>query len=178
MVLDPNTANFYLTLSVDPTSVWNHNKSEMINEQSNNNIERFADCPCVLGYVGYSTGTHTWDVDVEENTSWMVGVAIESVQRKGTNGLPSGVWCIGHDVEVLSVTDPLESRVPLHGFAKPTVVRVNLDLSAGRLSFSDLLGKTVYHTFTHNFTEKVYPFFYNECVYPISIQPIIESEEK
>lgn len=44
MVLDPNTANFYLTLSVDPTSVWNHNESEMINEQSNNNIERFADC--------------------------------------------------------------------------------------------------------------------------------------
>lgn len=108
----------------------------------------------------------------------MVGVAIESVQRKGTNGLPSGVWCIGHDGEILRVTDPLESRVPLHRFAKPTVVRVNLDLSAGRLSFSDLLGETVYHTFTHNFTEKVYSFFYNECAYPISILPVVESVEK
>uniref|UniRef100_A0A672QWZ6 Tripartite motif containing 35-40 n=1 Tax=Sinocyclocheilus grahami TaxID=75366 RepID=A0A672QWZ6_SINGR len=164
-------SNFHLTLSVDPTSVWNPNKSEVINEQSNNNIERFADCPCVLGYVGYSTGKHTWDVDVEENTSWMVGVAVESVQRKGTNGLPSGIWCIGHDGEVLSVTDPLESRVPLHGFAKPTVVRVNLDLSAGRLSFSDLLGETVYHTFTHNFTEKVFPFFYTKCHFPLTILP-------
>lgn len=171
MVLDPNTANFHLTLSVDPTSVRNLNKSEVINEQSNNNIERFADCPCVLGYVGYSTGKHTWDVDVEENTSWMVGVAVESVQRRGTSGLPSGVWCIGLDGEVLSVTDPLESRVPLHGFAKPTVVRVNLDLSAGRLSFSDLLGQTVYHTFTHNFTEKVFPFFYTKCHFPLTILP-------
>uniref|UniRef100_A0A8C1KNR9 Tripartite motif containing 35-40 n=1 Tax=Cyprinus carpio TaxID=7962 RepID=A0A8C1KNR9_CYPCA len=171
VVLDPNTANFHLTLSVDPTSVRNLNKSEVINEQSNNNIERFADCPCVLGYVGYSTGKHTWDVDVEENTSWMVGVAVESVQRRGTSGLPSGVWCIGLDGEVLSVTDPLESRVPLHGFVKPTVVRVNLDLSAGRLSFSDLLGQTVYHTFTHNFTEKVFPFFYTKCHFPLTILP-------
>ncbi|CAM4734496.1 unnamed protein product [Leuciscus chuanchicus] len=45
--------------------------------------------------------THTWDVDVEDNTSWMVGVATESVQIKGTNGLPSGVWCIGHVSQIL-----------------------------------------------------------------------------
>ncbi|KAK2867172.1 hypothetical protein Q8A67_025289 [Cirrhinus molitorella] len=178
VVLDPNTASFQLTLSEDLITVWNRNKSQEIDEKSPNNIERFADCPCVLGYVGYSTGTHTWDIDVEENSSWMVGVAVESVQRKGTNGLPTGIWCIGYDGETLSVTDPLESRVPLHGFAKPTVVRVNLDLSVGRLLFSDVLGETVYHTFTHNFTEKVYPFFYNECLHRVSILPVVESDEK
>uniref|UniRef100_A0A673MZB3 Tripartite motif-containing protein 35-like n=2 Tax=Sinocyclocheilus rhinocerous TaxID=307959 RepID=A0A673MZB3_9TELE len=165
VVLDLNTACHQLSTCTNLTTISNH--EDLMEEDRQEwlplNRERFADCPCVLGYVGYSTGKHTWDVDVEENTAWMVGVAVESVQRKGTNGLPSGIWCIGHDGEVLSVMDPLESRVLLHGFAKPTVVRVNLDLSAGRLSFSDLLGETVYHTFTHIFTEKVFPFFYNEC---------------
>ncbi|XP_050955031.1 E3 ubiquitin-protein ligase TRIM35 isoform X1 [Labeo rohita] len=180
VVLDFNTACHQLSACIDMISVFNHedNMEKYRPDWLPLNRERFVDCPCVLGYVGYSTGTHTWDVDVEENMSWMVGVAIESVQRKGTNGLPSGVWCIGYDREILSVTDPLESRVPLHGFAKPTVVRVNLDLSAGRLSFSDPLGEMVYHTFTHNFTEKVYPFFYNECSYSITILPAVESEEK
>uniref|UniRef100_A0A9J7Y2R8 Tripartite motif containing 35-40 n=1 Tax=Cyprinus carpio carpio TaxID=630221 RepID=A0A9J7Y2R8_CYPCA len=180
VVLDLNTACHQLSACTNLTTISNH--EDLMEEDGQEclplNRERFADCPCVLGYVGYSTGKHTWDVDVEENTSWMVGVAVESVQRRGTNGLPRGIWCMGLDGDVLSVTDPLESRVPLHGFAKPTVVRVNLDLSAGRLSFSDLLGQTVYHTFTHNFTEKVFPFFYNECAYPISILPVVESKEK
>ncbi|KTG07249.1 hypothetical protein cypCar_00014830 [Cyprinus carpio] len=180
VVLDLNTACHQLSACTNLTTISNH--EDLMEEDGQEclplNRERFADCPCVLGYVGYSTGKHTWDVDVEENTSWMVGVAVESVQRRGTSGLPRGIWCMGLDGDVLSVTDPLESRVPLHGFAKPTVVRVNLDLSAGRLSFSDLLGQTVYHTFTHNFTEKVFPFFYNECAYPISILPVVESKEK
>ncbi|KAK2867171.1 hypothetical protein Q8A67_025288 [Cirrhinus molitorella] len=178
VVLDLNTACHQLSTCIDLISVSNHEDimEEYMPDWQPLNRERFVDCPCVLGYVGYSTGTHTWDVDVEESTSWMVGVAVESVQRKGINGLPTGIWCIGYDGETLSITDPLESRVTLQGFAKPTVVSVNLDLSAGRLSFSDVLGETVFHTFTHNFTEKVYPFFYSDCVYSISILPVVECE--
>lgn len=175
VVLDPNTANFHLAVSDDLISVWH--EFEMSYEEIPNNLERFDGCPCVLGSVGFSTGTHTWDVDVENNASWMVGVATESVQRKGTNGLPSGVWCIGLEGDILSVTDPLESHVPLPGFEKPTVVRVKLDLSAGWLSFSDLLCETVYHTFTHNFTEMVFPFFYTEAHYPLTILPGDKAEE-
>ncbi|XP_077066760.1 E3 ubiquitin-protein ligase TRIM35 [Siphateles boraxobius] len=175
VVLDPNTANFDLIVSADLMSVWH--QYEIDYEEIPNNLERFDQCPCVLGSVGFSTGTHTWDVDVKDITSWMVGVATESVQRKGTNGLPSGVWCIGHEGESLSVTDPLESHVPLLGFEKPAIVRVKLDMSAGQLSFSDRLCETVYHTFRHNFTEMVFPFFYTEGHIPLTILPEVKPEE-
>ncbi|XP_048015500.1 zinc-binding protein A33 isoform X4 [Megalobrama amblycephala] len=174
VVLDPNTAHIYLTVSDNLTCVW---YGFEITEPIPDNLERFDRCPCVLGSVGFSTGTHTWDVEVEHNSSWMVGVATESVQRKGTNCLSSGVWCIGLKDEILSVTDPLESHVPLLGFEKPAAVRVKLDLSAGRLSFSDLLCENVYHTFTHNFTETVFPFFFTDCHYPLTILPGVKPEE-
>ncbi|KAK7117547.1 hypothetical protein R3I94_022940 [Phoxinus phoxinus] len=175
VVLDPNTANLDLIVSTDLRSVRFH--YDDCYDKFPNNLERFDHCPCVLGSVGFSTGTHTWAVEVEDNTSWMVGVATESVQRKGTNGLPSGVWCIGHEGENLSVTDPLESHVPLLGFEKPAIVRVKLDMSAGQLSFSDRLCETVYHTFTHNFTEMVFPFFYTESPFSITILHEVKPEE-
>lgn len=174
VVLDPNTAHIHLSVSDNLTRVWNEFE---ITEPIPNNLERFDRCPCVLGSVGFSTGMHTWDVEVEHNSSWMVGVATESVQRKGTNCLSSGVWCIGLKDDILSVTDPLESHVPLLGFEKPAAVRVKLDLSAGQLSFSDLQCETVYHTFTHSFTETVFPFFFTDCQYPLTILPGVKPEE-
>lgn len=170
VVLDPNTAHIYLIVSDNLTHVWNEFE---ITGPIPDNLERFDRYPCVLSSVGFSTG----DVEVEHNSSWMVGVATESVQRKGTNCLSSGVWCIGLKDEILSVTDPLESHVPLLGFEKPAAVRVKLDLSAGRLSFSDLLCETVYHTFTHNFTETVFPFFFTDCQYLLTILPGVKPEE-
>lgn len=94
--------------------------------------------------LGRTPGTLTWRRT--RPGQWM---SLENLSKeKEPTALPSGVWCIGHDGEVLSVTDPLESHVPLHGFGKPTVVRVNLDLSAERLSFSDLLGDGLSHLHT------------------------------
>ncbi|XP_052002474.1 zinc-binding protein A33 [Xyrauchen texanus] len=179
VVLDPNTANSQLILSEDLTSVRDSDELEdddmedVQRKQLPNNLERFDRCPCVLGSVGYTSGTHTWDVDVGDNTFWMLGVTTESVQRKGVNGLPTGVWCIGYDGDVLSLKAPLESYIPLHGCMKPKHVRVQLNLNSGQLSFSDPLSKTLYHTFTPHFTEKVFPFFYSLCsVSPLRILPV------
>ncbi|ROL51643.1 E3 ubiquitin-protein ligase TRIM39 [Anabarilius grahami] len=158
VVLDPNTAHIHLSVSDNLTRVWNEFE---ITEPIPNNLERFDHCPCVLGSVGFSTGMHTWDIEVEHNSS----------------NLSSGVWCIGLKDEILSITDPLESHVPLLGFEKPAAVRVKLDLTAGQLSFSDLLCETVYHTFTHSFTETVFPFFFTDCQYPLTILPGVKPEE-
>lgn len=57
VVLDPNTANIYLTVSDNLTRVWNEFE---ITEPIPDNLERFDRCPCVLGSVGFSTGMHTW----------------------------------------------------------------------------------------------------------------------
>ncbi|XP_057186488.1 E3 ubiquitin-protein ligase TRIM35-like [Triplophysa rosa] len=180
VVLDPKTVNCQLKLSDDLTDVWNPNMFLDVSEYWTivplpTNLERFQHYPCVLGSVGYSTGTHSWDVDVSDNSFWMVGVTTESVQRKGTFGLPSDIWTIGFESETLSVRSPLESRVHLSGYEKPKQVRVKLNMSEGQVSFSDPESDVVYYTFTHNFREKVFPFFYTEClVPPLRILPVVK----
>ncbi|NP_001373621.1 uncharacterized protein LOC334149 [Danio rerio] len=181
VLLDRNTANSKLCIEIDLDGVrmrpdWT--EEEIQREQLHRNPERFDHCPCVLGSVGFTTGMHKWDVDVKDNTSWMVGIAIESVQRKATSGIPAGVWCIGREGQVLSITDPQKSQVPLCGFEMPKILRVTVNLDEGRLSFSDIECKTVYHTFTHSFTEKVFPFFCTESCDPsITILPERQSED-
>uniref|UniRef100_A0A673K2G5 Uncharacterized protein n=1 Tax=Sinocyclocheilus rhinocerous TaxID=307959 RepID=A0A673K2G5_9TELE len=168
VVLDPNTANSQFILSEDLTCVRDRD------EQEEEDI-RFDRCPCVLGSVGYSSGTHIWDVDVGDSTFWILGVTTESAKRKGTNSLPSEVWCIGYDSNTLSLKAPRESCISLIWCEKPKQVRVKLDLDEGQISFSDPLGKTHYHTFTTRYTEKFFPFFFSLCsVSPLRILPVVK----
>ncbi|XP_058602918.1 zinc-binding protein A33-like isoform X2 [Onychostoma macrolepis] len=178
VVLDPNTANSQLMLSEDLTCVRDQDEQEeedVDGVQLPDNPERFDRCPCVLGSVGYSSGTHIWDVDVGDSTFWMLGVTTESVKRKGTKSLPSEVWCIGYDSDTLSLKAPQESCIPFLGCEKPKRVRVKLNLDEGQLSFADPLSKTLYHTFTTSYTEKVFPFFCSLCsVSPLRILPVVK----
>ncbi|XP_051721861.1 E3 ubiquitin-protein ligase TRIM35-like isoform X3 [Ctenopharyngodon idella] len=183
VVLDPNTANSQLILSEDLTSLRDkdeHEEEDMTcadvqRKQLPANLERFDRFPCVLGSVGYSSGTHIWDVDVGDSTFWMLGVTKQSVQRKGTTSFPSEVWCIGYDSDTLSLKAPQESCIPLLAREKPKRVRVKLDLDEGQLSFSDPLSNRLYHTFTTNFMEKVFPFFCSLCSFsPLRIVPVVK----
>lgn len=178
VVLDPNTANSQLILSEDLTCVrdWDeHEEEDIVGVQLPDNPERFDRCPCVLGSVGYSSGTHIWDVDVGDSTFWMLGVTTESAKRKGTNSLPSEVWCIGYDSNTLSLKAPQESCISLIWCEKPKQVRVNLDLDEGQISFSDPLSETHYHTFTTRYTEKLFPFFCSLCsISSLRILPVVK----
>ncbi|XP_077069997.1 zinc-binding protein A33-like isoform X2 [Siphateles boraxobius] len=182
VVLDPNTANSQLILSKDLTSLRDEDEFEeedvagVQRKQLPTNPERFDRFPCVLGSVGYSSGTHIWDVDVGDSTFWMLGVTTESVQRKGATSLPSEVWCIGYDGNTLSLKAPQKSCIPLLGCVKTERVRVKLDLDEGLLSFSDPLSDTVFYTFMTDFMEKVFPFFCNMCsVSPLRIVPVVKT---
>ncbi|KAG1947901.1 tripartite motif-containing protein 35-like [Pimephales promelas] len=125
VVLDPNTANSQLILSEDLTSLRDEDEFEeeddagVQRKQLPSNPERFNRFPCVLGSVGYTSGTHIWDVDVGDSTFWMLGVTTESVQRKGATSLPREVWCVGYDGNTLSLKAPQESCIPFLGCKKP-----------------------------------------------------------
>ncbi|KAA0716437.1 Nuclear factor 7, ovary [Triplophysa tibetana] len=178
VVLDPNTANSQLILSEDLTSLRVRDEEDvagMHRKKLPANPERFDRYPCVLGSVGYSSGTHVWDVDVGDGIFWMVGVTVESVQRKKINSLPSEVWCITYDGEMLSFKAPRESCIPLLGCERPKQVRVKLDLDKRKLSFSDRLSKKLYRINVTSFTEKVFPFFCSlSSVSPLWILPVVE----
>ncbi|XP_030641258.1 tripartite motif-containing protein 35-like [Chanos chanos] len=169
VILDPNTAAPWLILSEDLTSVRYNNKKQQIPD----NPERFDTYACVLGSEGINSGTHCWDVDVGDSTYWDVGVTTESKQRKGKTFFNAGVWGVGlYDRKY-------RSRASGRSFVRLTVnkklqrIRVELDWDREKLSFSDPLNNTHLHTFTHTFTERMFPFLcYNCKLSPLRVLPV------
>ncbi|XP_030641271.1 uncharacterized protein LOC115821603 [Chanos chanos] len=169
VILDPNTANPKLILSEDLTSVKNSDEEQQIPD----NPERFNNYLCVLGSEGFNSGIHCWDVDVGDSTLWDLGVITESNQKKGDTFFNTGVWRIRlYDGKYWSWASE-RSYVPMTVNNKLQRIRVELDWDRGRLSFSDPLNNTNLHTFTHTFTERMFPFFYNYCkLSPLRVLPV------
>ncbi|XP_068578073.1 nuclear factor 7, ovary-like [Cebidichthys violaceus] len=162
VILDPNTAHPELILSEDLTSVRAGQRQKLPD-----NIERF-DCFCiVLGSEGFNSGTHSWDVDVQDNTDWFVGVAAESVQRKG--GIKSGLCRIGFYEGEYTAVSPSHPQTVLSVQKKIQRIRVHLDWDKEKLSFSDPDTNTHIHTFTHTFTERMFPYFNTWTKVPLKI---------
>lgn len=164
VILDPNSAGSRLVLSADLTGV-SHGKSQELPD----NPERLS-YYCTIGSEGFSFGTHSWDVDVRDNRNWTLGVATVSVQKEGAS--LSQIWrmcfCEGTysaetklgDIKFLSLKKQLQK------------IRVSLDITRGKLSFSDADTNTHICTFTVNFTgNKLYPYIFTEQATPLKILP-------
>ncbi|CAJ1085147.1 nuclear factor 7%2C brain-like isoform X1 [Xyrichtys novacula] len=151
VILDPNTASRWLYLSDDLTSVRNGDTTQ----QFPDNPERCTNYNTVLGSEGFSSGKHSWEVEVGDHPVWTVGLVKESVDRKGEicTSPEYGYWCLFH-----------RSGKYTNGFGVSLKkglqrIRVQLDCDKGEVSFYDPEDMTHIYTYKDTFTETVLPYF-------------------
>uniref|UniRef100_A0A672LKX5 E3 ubiquitin-protein ligase TRIM39-like n=1 Tax=Sinocyclocheilus grahami TaxID=75366 RepID=A0A672LKX5_SINGR len=157
VTLDPDTAHPKLILSDDGKQV----RHGDIRQKLPDKLERFNKNVSVLGKEGFSSGRFYFEVQVKGKTKWDLGVARESIDRKGDIPLtPSnGYWTVwlrnGDEYKALS-----GPSVSLSLRVKPQRVGVFVDYEEGLVCFYDVESRSHIFSFTaQSFTGKLYPYF-------------------
>ncbi|XP_061590585.1 E3 ubiquitin-protein ligase TRIM21-like [Cololabis saira] len=157
VTLDPDTAYPRLILSDDGKQVYHGDVWKNLPD----NPERFSTSSCVLGKQSFSSGRFYFEVQVKGKTDWDVGVARESINRKGdiTVRPQNGYWTVilRNVNEYLAANDP---SVRLHPSSPPEKLGVFVDYEEGLVSFHDVDAAALLYSFTGcSFREKLHPYF-------------------
>ncbi|XP_029911856.1 tripartite motif-containing protein 35-like [Myripristis murdjan] len=168
VTLDPRTASQSLRLSPGLHSVQMAARPSQDLEQPLGtavpvpaNPERFHPYSCVLARESYDSGIHCWDIEVGDSNNWTIGVAGQSLcRREEFEACPeAGLWCISlREGEYQALTSPSQI-LHLDKSHRLKRVHVRLDCDEGQLDFTDADTGLHLFTFTHHFSEKVYPYF-------------------
>uniref|UniRef100_A0A8C3T5K4 Zinc finger protein RFP-like n=1 Tax=Chelydra serpentina TaxID=8475 RepID=A0A8C3T5K4_CHESE len=133
VTLDPYSSHPDLVLSADQKRVRRGDTRQDLPHDP----ERFDTALCVLGCEGFTSGRHCWGVEVGDGERWAVGVARESVRRKGVISLSpeGGIWAVEQWWgQFRALTSP-ETPLPLSRV--PSRIWVCLDCDRGQVTFID-----------------------------------------
>ncbi|XP_078497791.1 E3 ubiquitin-protein ligase TRIM39-like [Lissotriton helveticus] len=161
VTLDPDTAQPRLLLSEGRRRVRYTDTAQTLPDTP----KRFTVYPCVLGSEGFTSGRHYWEVQLLQEGDWWavvwnVGVAAESVERKG--GLSwspeGGVWAVqGGRGLYWALTSPW---TPLTPREEPLKLGVFLDYEGGRVSVYNADSMELLYSFPPApFTQRLFPIF-------------------
>uniref|UniRef100_UPI0037E84C43 E3 ubiquitin-protein ligase TRIM21-like n=1 Tax=Semicossyphus pulcher TaxID=241346 RepID=UPI0037E84C43 len=157
VTLDPDTAHPNLILSDDGKQV----HLSIVRKNLPDTPERFDTCSIVLAKQSFSSGRFYYEVQVKGKTDWDLGVARESINRKGkiTANLQNGYWriCLRNKSDYTANASP---SVRLSLKSQPEKVGVFVDYEEGLVSFYDVDAAALIYSFTGcSFTEKLHPYF-------------------
>ncbi|XP_072312748.1 E3 ubiquitin-protein ligase TRIM39-like isoform X2 [Eucyclogobius newberryi] len=157
VTLDPDTSHPRLVLSEDLKQVHLTDVKKKLPDSP----LRFDTCACVLGKQSFSSGRFYFEVQVKGKTAWTLGVAQESINRKGVIPLSpkTGFWCIvlRNKDQYKACTSP---SVPLPLQRAPQKVGVFVDYGEGLVSFYDADSADLLFSFSSCcFREKLFPYF-------------------
>uniref|UniRef100_A0A671WA13 Uncharacterized protein n=1 Tax=Sparus aurata TaxID=8175 RepID=A0A671WA13_SPAAU len=152
--LDPDTAHPELILSADGKKVHHGN----VRKKLPDNPKRFSTALCVVGKQVISTGRFYFEVQVKGKTQWVIGVAKESINRKGPLNIDpqNGYWTLGLRRE----NEYYAAAYRLYSKSQPEKVGVFVDFEEGLVLFYDVDAANLIYAFTGCcFTERLLPLF-------------------
>ncbi|XP_022074729.2 nuclear factor 7, ovary-like [Acanthochromis polyacanthus] len=163
VILDPNTAHPDLILTEDLTGLRQAEEKQELPD----NPERIDHFFSVVGSESFDSGSHSWEVEVGDNSAFVLGVLTDSNQRKGV--IWPALWRLmfcGGEYKTLS---PLDTGSDVKVTTNPEKIRVELDWDEGRLSFFNSDTNEHIHTFKTTFTDKLFPYISSWSHVPIKI---------
>ncbi|XP_067276007.1 fibronectin type III and SPRY domain-containing protein 2 [Pseudorasbora parva] len=156
-----DTAHPSLSLSADGLTMFYLDEDLPIGHMTFSD-STFARCVAVLGDLVPVRGQYYWEIEVNEDTEFRVGVAYEDTQRNSYLGGNNTSWCMRH-----IVTPSRHKYEFLHNGWTPDIritvqplrIGVFLDSAAGILSFYNAELRQHLHTFSCHFLHHVHPCF-------------------
>ncbi|XP_034082161.1 nuclear factor 7, brain [Gymnodraco acuticeps] len=153
VILDPMTNHPWLHMSEDQV------QEGLSEAELPFSPQRFDSWPCVLGWEGFSSGRHYWEVDISKNGFWRLGVTTADSKRLGRFPMTpnEGYWVLWRSNNNFYACTKPESAQPV-GMV-PKRMGVYLDYEEGQISFYNAETKTHIYTFIGSFRGKLYPLF-------------------